>query len=193
MIKNLQIHGTRWWKLYLDCLRTGSDGFQNMELRNTISSTSIRKMVLQKDTVHIAKNMFLSAHPNITRKDSAMCVDNRLLFVLWESLEDFVQSGTESILSRGDARLLVLCSGSFMPERGIKGAAIQIAKLPAMKSREESSLQMERKFPISFMICSNNGKCVRFRVEVLGIILAVTVNIKEWFIHIPCRICPGMN
>ena len=106
--------------------------------------------MLQKDTVHIAKNMFLSAHPNITRKDSAMCVDNRLLFVLWESLEDFVQSGTESILSRGDARLLVLCSGSFMPERGIKGAAIQIAKLPAMKSREESSLQMERKFPISF-------------------------------------------
>lgn len=150
-------------------------------------------MVLQKDTVHIAKNMFLSAHPNITRKDSAMCVDNRLLFVLWESLEDFVQSGTESILSRGDARLLVLCSGSFMPERGIKRAAIQIAKLPAMKSREESSLQMERKFPISFMICSNNGKCVGFRVEVLGIILAVTVNIKEWFIHIPCRICPGMN
>lgn len=137
-----------------------------MELRNTISSTSIRKMVLQKDTVHIAKNMFLSAHPNITRKDSAMCVDNRLLFVLWESLEDFVQSGTESILSKGDARLLVLCSGSFMPERGIKGAAIQIAKLPAMKSREESSLQMERKFPISFMICSNNGKCVGFRVEV---------------------------
>lgn len=111
-----------------------------MELRNTISSTSIRKMVLQKDTVHIAKNMFLSAHPNITRKDSAMCVDNQLLFVLWESLEDFVQSGTESILSRGDVRLLVLCSGSFMPERGIKGAAIQIAKLPAMKSREESSL-----------------------------------------------------
>ena len=164
-----------------------------MELRNTISSTSIRKMVLQKDIVHIAKNMFQSAHPNITRKDSAMCVDNRLLFVLWESLEDFVQSGTESILSRGDARLLVLCSGSFMPERGIKRAAIQIAKLPAMKSREESSLQMERKFPISFMICSNNGKCVGFRVEVLGIILAVTVNIKEWFIHIPCRICPGMN
>lgn len=36
--------------------------------------------------------------------------------------------------------------GSFMPERGIKGAAIQIAKLPAMKSREESSLQMERNF-----------------------------------------------
>ena len=122
-----------------------------------------------------------------------MCVDNRLLFVPWESLEDFVQSGTESILSRGDARLLVLCSGSFMPERGIKRAAIQIAKLPAMKSREESSLQMERKFPISFMICSNNGKCVGFRVEVLGIILAVTVNIKEWFIHIPCRICSGMN
>ena len=152
-----------------------------------------RKMVLQKDIVHIAKNMFQSAHPNITRKDSAMCVDNRLLFVLWESLEDFVQSGTESILSRGDAKLLVLCSGSFMPERGIKRAAIQIAKLPAMKSREESSLQMERKFPISFMICSNNGKCVGFRVEVLGIILAVTVNIKEWFIHIPCRICPGMN
>lgn len=169
------------------------DGFQNMELRNTISSTSIRKMVLQKDIVHIAKNMFQSAHPNITRKDSAMCVDNQLLFVLWESLEDFVQSGTESILSRGDARLLVLCSGSFMPERGIKRAAIQIAKLPAMKSKEESSLQMERKFPISFMICSNNGKCVGFRVEVLGIILAVTVNIKEWFIHIPCRICPGMN
>lgn len=112
-----------------------------MELRNTISSTSIRKMVLQKDIVHIAKNMFQSAHPNITRKDSAMCVDNRLLFVLWESLEDFVQSGTESILSRGDAKLLVLCSGSFMPERGIKRAAIQIAKLPAMKSREESSLQ----------------------------------------------------
>lgn len=82
---------------------------------------------------------------------------------------------------------------SFMPERGIKRAVIQIAKLPAMKSREESSLQMERKFPISFMICSNNGKCVGFRVEVLGIILAVTVNIKEWFIHIPCRICPGMN
>ena len=81
----------------------------------------------------------------------------------------------------------------FMPERGIKRAAIQIAKLPAMKSKEESSLQMERKFPISFMICSNNGKCVGFRVEVLGIILAVTVNIKEWFIHIPCRICPGMN
>ena len=78
-----------------------------MELRNTISSTSIRKMVLQKDIVHIAKNMFQSAHPNITRKDSAMCVDNQLLFVLWESLEDFVQSGTESILSRGDARLLV--------------------------------------------------------------------------------------
>lgn len=148
-----------------------------MELRNTISSTSIRKMVLQKDIVHIAKNMFQSAHPNITRKDSAMCVDNQLLFVLWESLEDFVQSGTESILSRGDARLLVLCSGSFMPERGIKRAAIQIAKLPAMKSKEESSLQMERKFPISFMICSNNGKCVGFRVEVLGIILAVTVNI----------------
>lgn len=92
------------------------------------------------------KNMFQSAHPNITRKDSAMCVDNRLLFVLWESLEDFVQSGTESILSRGDAKLLVLCSGSFMPERGIKRAAIQIAKLPAMKSREESSLQMERNF-----------------------------------------------
>lgn len=60
------------------------------------------------------KNMFQSAHPNITRKDSAMCVDNQLLFVLWESLEDFVQSGTESILSRGDARLLVLCSGSFL-------------------------------------------------------------------------------
>ena len=60
-----------------------------MELRNTISSTSIRKMVLQKDIVHIAKNMFQSAHPNITRKDSAMCVDNQLLFVLWESLEDF--------------------------------------------------------------------------------------------------------
>ena len=147
---------------------------------------------LQKDTAHIAKSMFQSAHPNITRKDVAMCVDSRLLFVLWENLEGFVQSGTESTLSR-DARLLVLCSGSFMPERGIKRAAIQIAKLPAMKSREESSLQMERKFPISFMICSNNGKCVGFRVEVLGIILAVTVNIKEWFIHIPCRICSGMN
>ena len=36
-------------------------------------------------------------------------------------------------------------------------------------------------------------ECVGFRVEVLGIILAVTVNIKEWFIHIPCQICPGMN
>ncbi len=68
----------------------------------------------------LQKTCFQSAHPNITRKDSAMCVDNQLLFVLWESLEDFVQSGTESILSRGDARLLVLCSGSFMPERGIK-------------------------------------------------------------------------
>ena len=67
----------------------------------------IRKMVLQKDTVHIAKSMFQSAHPNITRKDVAMCVDSRLLFVLWENLEGFVQSGTESTLSR-DARLLVL-------------------------------------------------------------------------------------
>ena len=93
--------------LDLGCLKTGSDGFQNMELRNTISSTSIRKMVLQKDTVHIAKSMFQSAHPNITRKDVAMCVDSRLLFVLWENLEGFVQSGTESTLSR-DARLLVL-------------------------------------------------------------------------------------
>ena len=169
------------------------DGFQNMELRNTISSTSIRKMVLQKDTVHIAKNMFLSAHPNITRKDSAMCVDNRLLFVLWESLEDFVQSGTESILSRGDARLLVLCSGSFMPERGIKGAAIQIAKLPAMKSREESSLQMERKFQILFMACLNSGKCDGFHMGNLGIILAAVFSIKGWSILTPCRICPGMN
>lgn len=89
------------------------------------------------------------------------------------------------------------CRGFQFQEYGIneteKANCIQIAKLPAMKSREESSLQMERKFPISFMICSNNGKCVGFRVEVLGIILAVTVNIKEWFIHIPCRICPGMN
>lgn len=151
-----------------------------MELRNTISSTSIRKMVLQKDTVHIAKNMFQSAHPNITRKDDAMCVDNRLLFVLWESLEDFVQSGTESILSRGDARLLVLCSGSFMPERGIKRAAIQIAKLPAMKSREEFSLQMERKFQILFMACLNSGKCDGFHMGNLGIILAAVFSIKGW-------------
>ena len=150
-------------------------------------------MVLQKDTVHIAKNMFQSAHPNITRKDSAMCVDNRLLFVPWESLEDFVQSGTESILSRGDARLLVLCSGSFMPERGIKRAAIQIAKLPAMKSREESSLQMEKKFQILFMACLNSGKCDGFHMGNLGIILAAVFSIKGWSILTPCRICPGMN
>ena len=150
-------------------------------------------MVLQKDTVHIAKNMFQSAHPNITRKDSAMCVDNRLLFVLWESLEDFVQSGTESILSRGDARLLVLCSGSFMPERGIKRAAIQIAKLPAMKSREESPLQMERKFQILFMVCLNSGKFDGFHMGNLGIILAAVFSIKGWSILTPCQICPGMN
>ena len=122
-----------------------------------------------------------------------MCVDNRLLFVLWESLEDFVQSGTESILSRGDARLLVLCSGSFMPEHGIKGAAIQIAKLPAMKSREESSLQMERKFQILFMACLNSGKCDGFHMGNLGIILAAVFSIKGWSILTPCRICPGMN
>ena len=101
------------------------------------------------------------------------------------SLEDFVQV-VQSLSYPEETQDFWFCAPDlFMPERGIKRAAIQIAKLPAMKSKEESSLQMERKFPISFMICSNNGKCVGFRVEVLGIILAVTVNIKEWFIHIP--------
>ena len=128
-------------------------------------------MVLQMDTAPIAKSMFQSAHLNIIRKDIVTYVDSRLLFVLWESLEDFVQSGTESILSRGDARLLVLCSGSFMPERGIKRAAIQIAKLPAMKSKEEFSLQMERKSLILFMDCSNGGKCAGFYIGSLVLYL----------------------
>lgn len=73
-------------------------------------------------------------------------------------------------------RSLVLCSGSFMPEHGIKGAAIQIVKLPAMKSREESSLQMERKFQILFMACLNSGKCDGFHMGNLGIILAAVCN-----------------
>ena len=84
-------------------------------------------------------------------------------------------------------------SASFMPERGIKRAAIQIAKLPAMKSREESSLQMERKFQILFMACLNSGKCDGFHMGNLGIILAAVFSIKGWSILTPCRICPGMN
>ena len=131
--------------------------------------------------------------PKYNQKGQCNVCGQPIIFVLWESLEDFVQSGTESILSRGDARLLVLCSGSFMPERGIKGTAIQIAKLPAMKSREESSLQMERKFQILFMACLNSGKCDGFHMGNLGIILAAVFSIKGWSILTPCRICLGMN
>jgi len=40
-------------------------------------------------------------------KDIVTYVDSRLLFVLWENLEDFVQSGIEFTLFR-DVRLLVL-------------------------------------------------------------------------------------
>ena len=53
------------------------------------------------------KSMFQSAHLNIIRKDIVTYVDSRLLFVLWENLEDFVQSGIEFTLFR-DVRLLVL-------------------------------------------------------------------------------------
>lgn len=59
------------------------------------------------DTAPIAKSMFQSAHLNIIRKDIVTYVDSRLLFVLWENLEDFVQSGIEFTLFR-DVRLLVL-------------------------------------------------------------------------------------
>ena len=58
---------------------------------------------------------------------------------------------------------------------------MQIAKRPVMKSREEFSLQMERKSLILSMDCSNGGKCAGFYIGSLGIILAVASNIKGMF------------
>ena len=114
-----------------------------------------------------------------------MCVDNQLLFVLWESLEDFVQSGTESILSRGDARLLVLCSGSFYARTWYKKGGYTDCETTCHEEQRRIFSANGKEISNFVYDLFKHGKCVGFRVEVLGIILAVTVNIKEWFIHIP--------